>query len=82
MESFPALVVIVEGDFQDCCFKEVSGEILPPPHNHPQLQPAFVARRIAELTMQGVTVLLAGNAQLAAGMAYRIFRRRVERDIK
>lgn len=78
MESFPARVVIVEGDFEDCCFKEVSGEVLPPPHNHPQLQPAFVARRIAELTLMGVTVLLAGNAALASGLAYRVFKRRME----
>jgi ERCC4-type nuclease len=80
MEAFPARVVIVEGDFSDCCFTETADGIIPPPHNHPELRPAFVARRIAELTMQGVTVLLAGNAQQAAGMAYRVFRRRVERE--
>jgi hypothetical protein len=82
MESFPARVIIVEGNFADCCFSEGVDGIIPPPHNHPDLRPAFVARRIAELTMQGVTVLLAGNAQLAAGMAFRIFRRRFEREIK
>lgn len=79
MEAFPARVVIVEGDFSACCFATgAAGECLPPPHNHPALRPAFVARRIAELTMQGVSVLMAGDGQLAAGLAYRIFRRRVE----
>jgi hypothetical protein len=31
--------------------------------------------------MMGVSVLLAGNAQLAAGLAYRIFRRRFEKNL-
>jgi ERCC4-type nuclease len=78
MENFPARVVIVEGDFEDVCFSERGGEIIPPPHNHPNMRPTFVARRIAELTMQGVSVILAGNADMASGMAYRIFRRRLE----
>ena len=79
MAAFPARVVIVEGDFSACCFATgEDGACLPPPHNHPELHPAFVARRIAELTMMGVSVLLCGNAQYAAGMAYRIFRRRAE----
>lgn len=78
MESFPARVVIVEGDFSACCFSQGDGCISPPPHNHPGLSPSFVARRISELTMAGVSVLMCGDSQLAAGMAYRIFRRRVE----
>lgn len=78
MESFPARVVIVEGNFADVCFSERGGEIIPPPHNHPALRPAFVARRIAELTMMGVSVILCGDAQMAAGMAFRILRRRAE----
>lgn len=78
MEAFPARVVIVEGDFRQVCFSGGEGCVSPPPHNHPALRPAFVARRIAELTMQGVSVLLAGDSQLAAGLAYRVFRRRAE----
>lgn len=79
MEAFPARVVIVEGNFAECCFSQgEDGSVLPPPHNHPALRPVFVARRISELTMQGVSVLFAGDAQLAAGLAYRIFRRRIE----
>ena len=78
MEAFPARVVIVEGNFAECCFSGDEGCVIPPPHNHPSLRPAFVARRIAELTMMGVSVLFAGDAQLAAGLAYRVFRRRIE----
>lgn len=76
METFPARVVIVEGDFKDVCFSQGADGIIPPPHNHPALRPSFVARRISELTMMGVSVLLAGDAQMAAGLAFRIFRRR------
>ena len=78
MEAFPARVVIVEGNFADVCFKDVGDGLIAPEHNHPQMRPAFVARRISELTMMGVSVLLAGDAGLAAGLAYRVFRRRSE----
>lgn len=78
MEAFPVRIVIVEGDFASCCFFSDRGCISLPPHNHPALRPAFIARRIAELTMMGVSVLMAGNSQLAAGLAFRIFRRRIE----
>lgn len=78
MEAFPARVIIVEGDFADVCFKQGATGIIPPPHNHPALRPAFVARRISELTMMGVSVLLAGDAQMAAGLAFRVFRRRAD----
>ena len=78
MEAFPARVIIVEGDFEDCCFKESNKGIEPPQHNHPMITPKFVSKRIAELTMQGVGVLLCGNAQYASAMAFRIFRRRQE----
>jgi len=78
MESFPARVVIVEGNFSDCCFSQGEGCVIPPPHNHPSLRPSFVARRISELTMQGVSVLLAGDAGMASGLAFRIFKRRVD----
>jgi hypothetical protein len=77
MESFPARVVIVEGDFEHTCFRYgIDGEVEPPPHSHGGLSPKFVARRVSELTMAGISVLFAGNATLAAGLAYRIFRRR------
>jgi len=79
MAAFQARVVIVEGDFSACCFATgENGECIAPPHNHPALRPSFVSRRIAELEMMGVSVMLAGNAQYAAGHAYHVFRRRME----
>ncbi len=78
MAGFPARVVIVEGDFKHVCFSGDVGCVSPPPHNHPMLTPLFVARRVSELTMAGVSVLFAGDAALASGLAYRVFRRRIE----
>lgn len=79
MESFPARVIIVEGDFASCCFRTgLGGELLLPEHSHLGVQPLFVARRVSELTLMGVSVLFAGDSHLAAGLAYRIFRRRLE----
>jgi len=79
MESFPARVVIVEGDFATCCFTSTdNGSVNAPNHNHPGLTPMFIARRVSELTMMGVSVLFAGDSQLAAGLAFRIFKRRAD----
>lgn len=78
METFPARVVIVEGDFASCCFREDAGRLMAPEHSHHEVRPSFVARQISQLTMMGVSVLFAGDAMMAAGLAYRIFRRRYE----
>jgi len=79
MESFPARVVIVEGNFADCCFNyDKNGILQTPQHSHARLTPRFIARRIAELTLSNVAVLFCGDAALASGLAYRILRRRHE----
>lgn len=78
MSHFPARVVIVEGDFAEVCFSVADGVVVPPQHSHPLLTPQFVSRRVAELSMMGICVLFCGDALLAAGMAYRIFCRRLE----
>lgn len=77
MSQFPSRVVIVEGCFDQCCFGAgTNGELMQPQHSHARLLPQFVASRVAELTLMGVSVLFAGDAGLAAGLAYRIFTRR------
>jgi len=86
VRNFPARVIIVEGDYDWCCFRtkvkdfsEVEdGELIPPNHNHPCVQPQFIQKRIAELTMMQVHVLFAGDPYLAAGLAFAIFKRRSE----
>jgi len=78
--EFVAKVIIVESDFRRVCFRYNSetGELLGPNHNHPNLTPQFVAKRIAQLTMRGVSVLFAGDRSVAAGLAVTIFRERKE----
>ncbi|MBE6380062.1 MAG: hypothetical protein E7047_03950 [Lentisphaerae bacterium] len=72
--KFTAKVVIVESDFVTFCFTlGANGAILPPDHEHTRCTPAFVMRRIAELTMRGVAVIFAGNAEYASALALRIF---------
>ena len=75
MGHFPSRIVIVESDFAGCCFGQ-SGQH--PAHSHPQITPQFAAKRIAELSMMGVSVLFAGNAYYAAGIALRIFKQRLD----
>jgi len=60
-------IVIVEGTAQQI----VSGD-----HNHSRLSARFIFRRIAELTMAGVCVLLMGSPVIAAVMAYSILKDR------
>lgn len=76
MADFPAKVMIVEANFSDCCFKALPSGRISQAHNHTRLSPSFISRRIAELTLMGVSVLFAENAGYAAGLAYRIFVRR------
>ena len=84
MQSMCARIVLIEGNFEQCCFHmrenpdQFGGMIAPPEHGHPCVEPAFLARRIAELSLMQVSVLFCGNAQYAAAMALHIFRRRKE----
>ncbi len=71
--QFTAKTVIVESDFETFCFRTGSGIILPPDHEHVRCTPQFVMKRIAELTMRNVSVIFAGNAELASAIALRIF---------
>lgn len=69
---FCAKVIIVEGDFESVCFKSEQDTIIPPNHSHPRLSPQFVTKRIAELTLMGVSVIFAGASEYASAIAYRI----------
>ncbi len=72
-----ARVIIVESNFEAVCFTmDPEERIIPPQHRHFTLSPQFVSLRIAELVLDGVTVLFAGNAEYASGLAYRILLRR------
>ena len=78
--AFVAKVIIVEGDFSRTCFgvDAETGKLVHPNHNHGNLTPQFVAKRIAQLTLRNVSVLFAGNPDFAAGLAVCIFKERFE----
>lgn len=75
--GYPIKVIVVEGDYATCTFREDPiGELVPPQHRHWMLTPQFVESRIAELTIKGAAVLFAANAHLAAGLAVAVFKHR------
>ncbi|MCK9326569.1 MAG: hypothetical protein M0P69_13845 [Bacteroidales bacterium] len=78
MDNFVAKVIIVEGDYEQVCFQEIEGEIKPPQHDHYRLYPAFINKRIAELSLMGVAVIFAGNSEYASALALAIFRERAK----
>ena len=77
-QGFPARVVIIESNARDIgpSICPVSGDIIPAKHNHPKITPQFALSRIADLTINGVSVLFAGDAAYAAIIALTILRKR------
>jgi len=67
--GFQARVIIVESDLND---------LFDAAEMTTSLSFRFILKRISELTLQGVTVLFAGNPTHAAAAAYSIFKRRHE----
>ena len=61
--EFPARVIIVEADWMDVLRHEYAS---------PAVTPALILRRVAELTLDGVSVLFCGNPTGAAGLCWRI----------
>lgn len=62
--QFVARVVIVEGSLAD---------VLAHNYSHPNVLPPFLLKRVATLTLWGVTVLFAGDPLAATGLAFTIF---------
>ena len=62
-DLYPARVIIVEGAWMD---------IVSHRYNHPEVKPPFILKRLAELTMDGVSVLFCDNPTAAAGLCWRI----------
>ena len=61
--QFPVRVIVVEGTWEQIVNME---------HNHPKVRPAFVLKQLAWLTMNGVSVIFAGNARMAAQVGWRL----------
>lgn len=75
---FVAKAVIVEADFETFCYRIRQGVVIPPDHEHTRCTPQFLMKRLAELTMRGVSVIFAGNADYGSAIALRIFYEREE----
>ena len=78
MHSWDAKVIIVESNYLDCCYTEENGKVIPPVHNHYMIEPQFIMKQIAILTLMNVSVLFAHDAQHASHLAYVIFKERHE----
>lgn len=76
MNGWPAKVVIVEADFRQLCYRYEDDAMVAPDHESYRVKPGFLMRRIAELTMMGVAVVFAGDAEHAAVLAVKILRER------
>ena len=62
--KFPAKIILVEGTVSD---------ILREDYNHHRVKPKLVLKKIAILTLSGVSILFTSNAHEAAGVALSIF---------
>jgi len=76
MAGHDARVIIVEGQFWQCCCTDKGDQSHPPVHDHCLVTPQFVAKQIAVLTLMRVSVLFAEGPELASGLAYAILRER------
>jgi ERCC4-type nuclease len=73
MIGWPARVVIVEGSFSSLVF---GPDGTPPRHNHWRVGPGFAIKRIAQLSMMGVSVLFAETPEYGAALCLAILRER------
>lgn len=65
--------IIVEARFTDVLFSATeNGTILPPPHDHPNITPGFILKRIGEIEMLGASVRFADGPVEAAMLAAAI----------
>lgn len=66
---FVARCIIVEANVDNIINHE---------YNQPTVIPKFIFKRIAELTLRGVSVIFGGNPMACTGLAYSIFCQREE----
>lgn len=71
------LPIVIEGRLEDCFYSiDERGTPCPPQHDHPNVFPAFVLKRIGELTHMGASVFFAENAHYAMAVAYSMLNER------
>ena len=67
--QFPARVIVVEGTW---------GQVVTKSHNHPNVKAPFVMKRLAWLTMNGISVLFANTPKMASQIGWRLLYERNE----
>lgn len=70
VSGFPARIIIVESDWS---------AIIAHNYNSPEIQPALILRRTAELLMDGVAVVFCSDPASAAGLCWRTLYERKKR---
>jgi len=76
--GFATKVIIVEGDFDACCYLATERGIREPQHDHPKIGPEELCGRLAELIVRHrCCVLFARDEGTAAAMAFHIFCKRM-----
>ncbi len=80
MEGWPNKVIIVESDLDNMLFRDGDGVLIPPDYDS-MVEPQLIKKRIAQLTMQGCSVLFCRDAGMSAAMALTILKER-ERNIE
>jgi len=81
MKLYVAKLVIVEGDIISFYYTELDGEIISPNHQNYRLSPKFITKRIAQLSLMGVSILFCHDAEISSAVAYKILEER-NNDIK
>lgn len=76
--GFPSFPIVVEARFSDVIFTENGSEVVPPRHDHPSLSPAFVLKRIGQLSQIGGIVVFADGVNEATMLTYSFLRARNE----
>jgi hypothetical protein len=77
--DYPAKIIMIEADFEEICFKKFEDEIKAPEHDHVDITPQFIIKRIAELSLRGAIVIFAGNRQYAMALTLIILQQRYKK---
>ena len=77
--NYPAKVIMIEADFEEICFKKFEDEIKGPEHDHVDITPQFIIKRIAELALRGAIVIFAGNRSYAMALTLTILQQRYKK---
>jgi len=76
MTGWPCKIVIVECDILSFYYQEIDEKIISPDHEHYKLSPQFITKRIAQLSLMGVSIIFCHNSEISSAVAYKILEER------